>query len=51
MFLYGIGFRDLALLKSIKGNSYRFIIDETIIQIGWKHYYLWIYIEPVHKSY
>ena len=34
MFLYGIGFRDLALLKSIKGKEYRFIKDETIIQIG-----------------
>ncbi|MGE3859483.1 MAG: hypothetical protein AB7F53_05800 [Nitrososphaeraceae archaeon] len=28
-----------------------FIIDETIIQIGWKHYYLlWIVIEPLHKT-
>ena len=27
-----------------------FIIDETVIQIGWKHYYLWIAIEPVHKT-
>lgn len=25
-------------------------IDETIIQIGDHHYWLWIYIEPVHKS-
>ena len=49
MFLYGIGFRDLALLKSIKGKECRFIIDETIIQIGWKHYYLWICIESVHR--
>jgi putative transposase len=50
MFLYGIGFRDLALLKSIKGKEYRFIIDETIIQIDWKHYYLWICIESVHRT-
>ena len=28
-----------------------FIIDETIIQIDWKHYYLlWIVIEPLHKT-
>ena len=27
-----------------------FIIDETVIQIGWKHYYLWIAIEPLHKT-
>jgi putative transposase len=27
-----------------------FIIDETIIQIRSKHYFLWIATEPVHKS-
>ena len=27
-----------------------FIIDETVIQIGNDHYWLWICIEPVHKS-
>ena len=28
-----------------------FIIDETVIQIDWKKYYLlWIAIEPVHKT-
>jgi putative transposase len=27
-----------------------FIIDETLIQIGNKHFWLWICIEPVHKS-
>jgi putative transposase len=27
-----------------------FIIDETIIQIGSQHFWLWICIEPVHKS-
>ena len=28
-----------------------FIIDETVIQIGWKHHYLlWIAIEPIHKT-
>ena len=27
-----------------------FIIDETVIQIGWKQFWLWICIEPIHKS-
>ena len=27
-----------------------FIIDETVIQIGWKHYYLWIATEPVYTT-
>ena len=27
-----------------------FIIDETIIQIGNNHYWIWICIEPIHKS-
>ena len=27
-----------------------FIIDETIIQIGSQHFWLWFCIEPVHKS-
>ena len=27
-----------------------FIVDETIIQIGNKHFWLWIAIEPVHRT-
>ncbi|HJT82910.1 MAG TPA: DDE-type integrase/transposase/recombinase, partial [Nitrososphaeraceae archaeon] len=27
-----------------------FIIDETVIQIGSQHHYLWIATEPVHKT-
>ena len=27
-----------------------FIIDETVIQIGNQHYWLWFCIEPVHSS-
>src|SRR5215211_3872445 len=27
-----------------------FIIDETIIQIGNQHVWLWICIEPIHRS-
>jgi len=25
-------------------------MDETVIQIGDHHYWLWICIEPIHKS-
>jgi putative transposase len=27
-----------------------FIIDETIIQIGSQHFWLWVCIEPIHRS-
>ena len=27
-----------------------FIIDETVIQIGNQHFWLWICIEPVHRN-
>ncbi len=27
-----------------------FVIDETVIQIGNRHYWLWIAIEPIHKT-
>ena len=27
-----------------------FIIDETIIQIGSQHFWLWICVEPIHRS-
>ena len=27
-----------------------FIIDETVIQIGNQHYWLWLCIEPIHRS-
>ncbi|HSF00973.1 MAG TPA: hypothetical protein VLA48_08780 [Nitrososphaeraceae archaeon] len=26
-----------------------FVIDETVIEIGNQHFWLWIYIEPIHK--
>ena len=33
------------------GKGYQaFIIDETIIQIGNHHFWLWICIEPIDKS-
>ena len=27
-----------------------FVIDETVIQIGNQHFWLWIAIEPIHSS-
>ena len=27
-----------------------FIVDETVIQIGSQHFWLWICIEPIHSS-
>ena len=27
-----------------------FVVDETVIQIGNSHYWLWICIEPIHRS-
>ena len=51
MCLYGTGFRDLVLLKSTRGKEYQtFIIDETVIQIGSQHFWLWFCIEPIHRS-
>jgi transposase-like protein len=42
-------FRQYPLYKRKRVSA--FIIDETVIQIGWKKYYLlWIAIEPVHKT-
>ena len=37
---------NLQKRKRISG----FIIDETVIQIGNRHFWLWITIEPLHKS-
>ena len=51
MCLYGTEYRNLVSILFIreKREFSAFIIDETVIQIGWKHYYLWIATEPVHK--
>ena len=49
--LYGIGYKGLVHVKSI--NSKRvsaFIIDETVIQMGGQHFWLWFCIEPIHCS-
>src|SRR5215204_5393838 len=52
MFLFGIGLKDLEPVRSIKEKEClsAFIIDETIIQIGNQHFWLWICIEPIHSS-
>ncbi|HSF00196.1 MAG TPA: DDE-type integrase/transposase/recombinase [Nitrososphaeraceae archaeon] len=53
--LYGIGiwnwiprFGSCYIYKRKRVSA--FIIDETIIQIGNQHFWLWICIEPIHKS-
>ena len=48
--LSGSGFRGLQNTGSIKGKEYRFIIDETVIQIGSQHFWLWFCIEPINSS-
>ena len=51
MFLFGIGLRfgSSQIYKRKRISS--IIIDETVIQIGWKKYYLlWIAIEPLHNT-
>ena len=50
MFLYGIGFRDLihTIFTNVRVSA--FIIDETVIQVGSHHFWLWICIEPIDKS-
>ena len=50
MVVYEIGFKDLVLLKSTKGKESLLSLDETVIQIGNHNYWLWIAIEPIHKS-
>ena len=51
MSLYGIGYKGLVLAIFTEGKRVlAFIIDETVIQIGNNHYWLWICIEPIHKS-
>jgi len=51
MFLYESGFKDLVLLKSTKRKRISaFIVDETVIQIRNLNDWLWIAIEPIHKS-
>ena len=51
MYLSGIGYRDLVHCQIYKRKRVSaFIIDETIIQIGSQHFWLWICIEPINRS-
>ena len=51
MFLYGIGFQRFDSCNIYKRKRVSaFIIDETVIQIGSQHFWLWFCIEPVHSS-
>ena len=52
MFLYGIGwiqrFGSCQIYKRKRVSA--FIIEETVIQVGNQHFWLWICIEPIDKS-
>ena len=51
IFLYGTGFKGFAEYPIYKRKRVTaFIIDETVIQIGSQHFWLWICIEPVHRT-
>ena len=51
MYLSGIGFKDLVHCISTKEKGVSaFIIDETVIQIGSQHFWLWVCIEPIQRS-
>ena len=51
MCLSGTGFKDLSVIRFYKRKRVTaFIIDETVIQIGNQHFWLWFCIEPVHSS-
>ena len=41
-------FADYPIYKRKRVTAY--IIDETVIQIGSQHFWLWFCIEPVHSS-
>ena len=41
-------FGSLQIYKSKRVSA--FIIDETVIQIGNQHFWLWFCIEPIHSS-
>ena len=41
-------FAEYPIYKSKRISA--FIIDETVIQIGSQHFWLWICIEPLHKQ-
>ena len=49
-YLSGTGFRDLVQYPIYKRKRVSgFIIDETAIQIGNQHFWLWICIESIDK--
>ena len=49
--IVGTGYRDLVHFYVYKRKRISaFIIDETVIQIGSQHFWLWICIEPVSSS-
>ncbi|MDR4511017.1 MAG: hypothetical protein MRJ93_04855 [Nitrososphaeraceae archaeon] len=50
MFLFGIGYKIWFLRIYKEKRVTAFVIDETVIQIGNQHFWLWICIEPINSS-
>ena len=50
MFLSGIGLSFGSSQIYTKKRISAFIIEESVIQIGNQHFWLWLCIEPIHKS-
>jgi transposase-like protein len=49
MCLYGTGLRSLKNIRSTIGMKFSIQnIDETVIQIGDQHFWLWFCIETIH---
>ena len=51
LLLYGNGFRDsiqgvFIVVKRVSA----FLIDETMVQIGPDHAWLWVAVEPIHRE-
>lgn len=43
---------EISLISNLpkKKRATTYIIDETVIEIAKKHFWLWICIEPIHSS-
>ena len=50
IFPFGIGYKRFGSQIYKRKRISAFIIDETIIQIGGQHFWLWFCIEPIHRS-
>ena len=49
--LYGTGFKDLILANFTKGKEFLHLsLMKPLFRLVIKHFWIWIAIEPVHKS-